>query len=89
MGMGIKPDMDISTDSVSVGSIVCRVCGMAKEVESCKTCKWHDDYTWVCFNGDSVHRADFTPDDFVCEEWEDNEKEQRVRDDTENPVSDT
>ena len=35
----------------------------------CKTCKYHDDYNWSCFNGDSIHRADFTADDFVCDKW--------------------
>lgn len=37
---------------------------------SCKTCKWRDDYSWVCFCPDSIHRADFTNDDYVCDEWE-------------------
>jgi hypothetical protein len=36
----------------------------------CRTCKYHDDFTWACFNGDSIHRADFTNDDFVCDAWE-------------------
>lgn len=42
--------------------------------KSCKTCKWHDDFTWVCFNGESIHRADFTNDDYVCECWEEQKK---------------
>ena len=25
----------------------------------CEGCKWHDSFTWVCFNGDSEHRGDF------------------------------
>lgn len=25
----------------------------------CKDCKWHDEFTYVCFNGDSKHCADF------------------------------
>lgn len=42
---------------------------MQKE-KCCKTCKKHDDFTWVCFNGDSEHCADFTEPDCVCEFWE-------------------
>lgn len=41
----------------------------------CKACKKHDDFTWVCFNGDSEHCADFTEPDCVCEFWEDVENE--------------
>ena len=47
---------------------------MQKE-KCCKTCKKHDDFTWVCFNGDSEHCADFTEPDCVCEFWEDAENE--------------
>ena len=47
---------------------------MQKE-KCCKTCKKHDDFTWVCFNGDSEHCADFTEPDCVCEFWEDVENE--------------
>ena len=43
---------------------------MQKE-KCCKTCKKHDDFTLVCFNGDSEHCADFTEPDCVCEFWED------------------
>lgn len=38
----------------------------------CKSCKWHDDFTAVCFNGDSEYRADFTDDDESCPKWENN-----------------
>lgn len=37
---------------------------------TCKTCKWHDDFSWVCFNGDSPHCADFTDNDSICKQWE-------------------
>lgn len=36
----------------------------------CKNCRKHDDFTWVCFNGDSKHCADFTGSEFCCEFWE-------------------
>lgn len=26
---------------------------------SCETCKYHDSFSWVCFNGDSPYVADF------------------------------
>ena len=25
----------------------------------CVGCKWHEEWTWACFNGDSPHCADF------------------------------
>lgn len=36
----------------------------------CKNCRRHDDFTWVCFNGDSEHCADFTGSECCCEFWE-------------------
>lgn len=37
---------------------------------SCGTCRWHDDYTWACFNGHSPNCADFTDPEDRCSEWE-------------------
>lgn len=37
---------------------------------NCKTRRKHDDFTWVCFNGDSEHCADFTEPECCCEFWE-------------------
>ena len=34
----------------------------------CSGCKWHDEYTWACSNGDSPYRADFVND--CCEYYE-------------------
>ena len=36
---------------------------------NCKTCRKHDDFTWVCFNGDSEYCADFTEPECCCEFW--------------------
>lgn len=36
----------------------------------CKNCRKHDDFTCVCFNGDSKYCADFTGSEFYCEFWE-------------------
>ena len=36
----------------------------------CNNCRKHDDFTWVCFNGDSEHCADFRCLDDSCECWE-------------------
>ena len=33
---------------------------MEHSEENCSTCAWHDSFSWVCFNGLSEHRADFT-----------------------------
>ena len=38
--------------------------------KSCKNCRKHDNFTCVCFNGDSKHCADFTGSEFFCEFWE-------------------
>lgn len=37
----------------------------------CSNCKYWDDFTGVCFNGNSDERADFTDGEFVCKwhEW--------------------
>ena len=40
------------------------------ENRCCKTCDWHDDFSWVCFNGDSPYCADFTGNDSYCPAWE-------------------
>ena len=37
----------------------------------CGNCAYHDDWTWVCFNGDSEMCADVTNNDFGCDKWED------------------
>ena len=53
------------------------ICEMAKlyldtikEKKCCKNCKWHDDFSWVCFNGESEECAGVTNNDFVCDKWE-------------------
>lgn len=48
---------------------------------SCKaiqlSCKWRDDFTWVCFNGDSEMCADVSHDDYCkkCKLFEEDENE--------------
>ena len=43
------------------------------KAQVCEFCKWHDDFSWVCFNGESEKRADFTNNDDCCIEWESRE----------------
>lgn len=39
--------------------------------QSCKTCKWFEEFNWCCFNGKSDMCADFVPNpNYVCEFWE-------------------
>lgn len=38
--------------------------------KGCGSCKWHEDFNGVCFNGDSERRADYTDSDESCGEWE-------------------
>lgn len=35
---------------------------------SCRGCKYHDEFSWVCVNGDSPYRADFVT--CGCEHYE-------------------
>lgn len=37
---------------------------------TCRTCAWHDSFSWACFNGDSPYRADFTQNEQKCRFWE-------------------
>lgn len=41
------------------------------------SCKWRDDFTWICFNGDSEMRSDVADDDYCrkCELFEVKENE--------------
>ena len=41
------------------------------------TCKWRDDFTWICFNGDSEMCADVADDDYCrkCKLFEVKENE--------------
>ena len=45
-------------------------CGAMTMNKHCATCRWYEDYQGVCFNGDSLNRADFTEPEDVCEFWE-------------------
>ena len=38
-------------------------------IVNCSTCRFHDDFTWVCFNPDSPRRADITDKFDSCSEW--------------------
>lgn len=43
---------------------------MTRKPNECRTCRYHDDFSWVCFNGDSEYRADFTNPEWSCSKWE-------------------
>ena len=45
------------------------------EDKTCSTCCWHDRFSWVCFNGMSERRADFTDPEDSCQWWEKYETE--------------
>ena len=45
---------------------------MVKESKNCEGCKYHDSWTWVCCNGESENRGDYTNDG--CEKYEKVEK---------------
>lgn len=50
------------------------VAELRRERGNCGNCKWHDDFSGVCCNGDSDFRAEFTATDDKCEHWEELEK---------------
>ena len=42
---------------------------MAEENRFCKTCAYHDDFSWVCFNPEADDRAGFTDNEYTCNCW--------------------
>lgn len=54
----------------SKGKLLCQTVD-----KSCSNCKWHDRFSWVCYNGLSERRANFTDPEDVCKEWEKRENE--------------
>lgn len=47
--------------------------GMVENMGSekiCCNCRWHEEYTWVCFNGLSLNCTDVTDVEDSCEHWE-------------------
>lgn len=46
---------------------------------TCRTCIYHDDFTWVCFNGDAEDRADFTMNDHTCPCWTGQKETERAQ----------
>ena len=76
----IKQLIDEIANQESHNTDIYIICEMAKlyldtikDKKCCRTCKWHDDFSWVCFNGESEKRADFTNNDDCCIEWESRE----------------
>lgn len=46
-----------------------------ESMKTCSTCRWHEDFSGACCNGDSDYRADFTDSGFACDKWEERENE--------------
>lgn len=44
------------------------------------TCRWHEGYTWICFNGESPNCADMTDPEATCECWEARTEENNIGD---------
>lgn len=36
----------------------------------CSNCKWYDEFSGVCCNGNSEYVTESVDDDFICDEWE-------------------
>ena len=43
---------------------------ISEPIGNCANCKWHDEFSWVCFNGDSPNVAGFTQQEDSCDKWE-------------------
>lgn len=46
----------------------------------CCNCRWHESYTWVCFNGLSLNCTDVTDVEDSCEHWERRTDENGIED---------
>lgn len=60
-----------------MGGITMRDTDMENE-KCCGSCQWHDDFTWACFNGDSLNCADFTDPEDSCGSWEQKSEDKQV-----------
>ena len=57
--------------------------GMVENIEPdkiCCNCRWHDEYTCVCFNGLSLNCTDVTDVEDSCEHWEKRTDENGIED---------
>lgn len=48
--------------------------------KTCCTCRWHERYTWVCFNGLSLNCTNVTDVEDSCEHWEERTEENVIED---------
>lgn len=48
--------------------------------KTCCTCRWHEEYTWVCFNDLSLNCTDVTDVEDGCEHWEKRTDENGIED---------
>lgn len=51
--------------------------GMEPE-RSCCTCFWHEGYTWICFNGESLNCAEVTDPENGCECWKERKDDDEI-----------
>lgn len=59
----------VSNYDLCIDYLISQLTTMAKYY-TCQNCEWHDDFSWVCCNGLSVCRGDFTDNNNSCSEWE-------------------
>ncbi len=48
--------------------------GLGRKDRCCENCKWHDNFSGVCCNGESEHKVNFTDNDLCCDCWEEAKK---------------
>lgn len=77
MGKKIGAAETAARISRAYGLPICELMDLFAEIpdadrpKDCGSCKWHEDFNGVCFNGDSERCADYTDSDESCGEWED------------------
>lgn len=76
MGKKIDAAETAARISRAYGLPICELMDLFAEIpdadrpKDCGSCKWHEDFNGVCFNGDSERCAGYTDSDESCGEWE-------------------
>lgn len=73
--MGQFEDFTKPETNDAPGKFLLELGGTRVMEKNCSTCAWHDSFSWVCFNGLSEHRADFTDPENTCQEWKERKDE--------------
>ncbi len=76
MGRKIDAAETAARISRAYGIPICELVDLFAEIpdvdkpKGCGSCNWYEDFSGVCFNGDSENAADFMDPEACCGEWE-------------------